>query len=165
VEVGAAPLDPIELALAAAPAISGSISIEGDTPKTPRNNMQVMMNAIEVRAMMGPQPQTGVQSDGTFILNSVMPGRWRLFVNGAPGYVKSVMQGDQEVPPWDLEIGSSTAQLKIVVGTKYTRVEAELSAPASGSEPISAILWPANGDPTFQQNLGMISQTPSTREK
>jgi hypothetical protein len=162
VEVGAAPLDPIELTLAVAPSISGSISIEGDTPKTPQNIMQVMMNPIEVRAMMGTTPQAEVQSDGTFILSSVMPGRWRLFVNGAPGYVKSVIQGDQEVPPWDLEIGLSAAHLKVVVGTKYTRVEAQLSAPAAGSEPISAIIWRANGDPTFQHNLGMISQTPST---
>src|SRR5438132_149749 len=112
--------------------------------------------------MMGPPPQAEVQSDGAFILSSVMPGRWRLFVNGAPGYVKSVIQGDQDVPPWDLEIGSSAAHLKVVVGTKYTRVEAQLSAPAAGSEPISAIIWPANGDPGFQQNFGMNSQTPST---
>src|SRR5439155_3757485 len=30
------------------------------------------------------------------------------------------------------------------------------------SEPISAILWPASGDPGFQENFGMISQRPST---
>ena len=37
-----------------------------------------------------------------------------------------------------------------------------LSATGAGSEPISAILWPASGDPGFQQNIGMISQSPST---
>ena len=102
-----------------------------------------------------------MQSDGTFILISVLPGHWRLNVNGAPGYVKSVTQGDQEVSPWDLEIGSSAVQLKVVVGTKYARVEAGLLAPAAGSGPISAILWPASGDPGFHQNFEMISQRPS----
>src|SRR5438552_1819747 len=78
------------------------------------------------------------------------------------GYVKSVKQGDQEVSPWDLEIGSSAVQLKVVVGTKYARVEAGLLAPAAGSGPISAILWPASGDPGFRQNFEMISQRPNT---
>jgi hypothetical protein len=162
VEVGATPLDPIDLVLAAGPAITGSITIEGETTKTPMNNVRLMLNPLDGRGMMGPQPQTEVQSDGTFIFNSVMPGHWRLFVNGAPGYVKSVKQGDQEASPWDLEIGSSAVQLKVVVGTKYTRVEAGLSGSAAGSEPISAILWPANGDPSYQQNFGMSSQTPTT---
>jgi hypothetical protein len=162
VEVGATPLEPINLILAAAPAISGSISIEGETTKTPMNNLRLMMNPLDGRGMVGAQPETEVQSDGTFIFNSVMPGHWRLFVNGAPGYVKSVKQGDREASHWDLEIGSSAVQLKVVVGTKYTRVQAELSASAAGSEAISAILWPANGDPSYQQNFGMSSQTPTT---
>jgi len=35
----------------------------------------------------------GFQSDGTFLFSSVMPGRWRIFVNSVPGYVKSVKLG------------------------------------------------------------------------
>ena len=161
VEVGATPPDPIVLLLAPAPAISGSISIEGDTANTPMKNVRVIINPLEGRIRMGPQSEAEVQSDGTFIFNSVMPGRWRLFVNGVPGYVKSVQQGDRDVSPWDLEIGPSAVQLKVVVGTKYSRVDVLLAA-AAGSEPISAILWPASGDPGFQQNIGMISQSPST---
>ena len=161
VEVGATPPEPIDLTLTPAPAISGSISIEGDV-KVQMNAARVMINPLEGRPMMGPQPQAAVQSDGTFILNSVMPGHWRLHVNGAPGYVKSVKQGDQDVTPWDLEIGTSPVQLKIVIGTKFAQVEASLSAPAPGIEPISAVLWPANGDPGFQQTLGMNPQSPTT---
>ena len=161
VEVGATPLEPIVLALAAAPAIAGSISIEGDTANSPANNARVMMNPTDGRGMMGPQPKAEVQSDGTFLFSSVMPGRWRIFVNSVPGYVKSVKLGDREVPPWDIEIESTAVQLKVVVSTRYTRVDV-LSATGAGSEPISAILWPASGDPGFQQNIGMISQSPST---
>jgi len=152
VEVGAIAPDPIDLTLAASPPISGNISMEGDV-KMPVNNLRVIMNPSDSRPQMGPPPQAEVQSDGTFTLNSVMPGRWRLNVNGAPGFVKSVRQGDQEVSPWDLEIGSSAVQLKIVVSDKFSQVDATLATPASGSDPVSAILWPANGDPTFLQNL------------
>jgi hypothetical protein len=160
VEVGAAPLDPIVLALAVAPQIAGSISLDGDTANSLPNNARVTMNLVDGRGMMGPQPQADVQSDGTFLFSSVMPGRWRIFVNSVPGYVKSVKLGDREVSPWDIEIQPSAAQLKVVVGTKYTRLDV-LSATGAGSEPISVILWPASGDPGFQQNM-MISQSPST---
>src|SRR5471030_2799839 len=136
---------------AVSPEISGSISIEGDTANTPMNNVRVIMNPLESRIRMVPQPQAEVQSDGTFILNSVMPGRWQIYLNGVPGYVKSVQQGDRDVSPWDFETGPSAVQLKIVVGARYARVDV-LLAGAAGSEPISAMLWPAGGDPRFQQN-------------
>jgi hypothetical protein len=161
VEVGDVPLDPIDLTLAVAPTVSGTISIEGDT-KVPMNNMHVMLNPLEFRAMMVPPPQAEVQSDGTFLVNSVMPGRWRLNVNGMPGYVKSVQQGDQEVSPWDLEIGSSPSQLKILVGAKYAKVEATLSASTEGAGQIGGILWAANGDPNFRQNFSINTQNSST---
>ena len=161
VEVGATPPEPIDLTLAPAPAINGSLSIEGDV-KVPMNAVRVMMNPLASRPMMGPQPQAAVQSDGTFTLNPVMPGHWRLHVNGAPGYVKSVKEGDRDVTPWDLEIGTSPVQLKIVIGTKFAQVEASLAAQAAGNEPITAILWAANGDPGIQQTLGMNPQSPTT---
>jgi hypothetical protein len=160
VEVGDAPLDPIEVALTPAPQISGIISIEGDT-KVAMSSLRVMMNPLENRPMMGPPPQAEVQSDGTFVIRSIMPGRWRLMLSGAPGYLKSVRQGDQEVSPWDFEVGPSGGQLKVVIGTKFAQVEASLPAAPSGSEPVSAILWAASGDPNFAQNIGMSPQGPS----
>jgi Carboxypeptidase regulatory-like domain len=157
VEVGAASLDPIDLTLAPAPSVSGSISIEGDS-KVQLGSMQVMMNPLDGRLMMGPPPRAEVQSDGTFTLNSVMPGRWRLNINGSGFYVKSVKQGDQDVTPWDLEISSSAAQLKVVLGTKFAQLEPTLAAPASGTEAISAFLWSAGGDPQFQQYVPINPQ-------
>jgi len=64
VEVGATPLEPIDLVLAAAPSISGSISIEGQATNAPANNMRVMMYPVDGRGMMGPPPQAEVHSDG-----------------------------------------------------------------------------------------------------
>ncbi len=160
VEVGTGPVDPIDLTLAAAPSVSGSISIEGEI-KTPVNNARVVMNPLESQMMMGQPPQVEVQSDGSFVINSVMPGRWQLYVNGVPGYLKSVKQGDQDVTPWDLEIGSSPVQLKVVVATKYAQLEPALASSTEGGAPTSAILWSAGGDPNFQQNLSINSQARS----
>jgi hypothetical protein len=160
VEVGAAPPEPVDLTVAAAPSISGSISVEGDA-KVPFNSMRVMMNPLDGRPMMQQPPQAEVQSDGTFILNSVLPGRWRLNLNGVPGYVKSVRRGDQEVSPWDLDIGSSSVELKVVVGTKFAQVEAALAAAGGGGAQITGFLWPGSGDPNFSQNFPLNPQGPS----
>jgi len=160
VDVGAAPMDPIDLTLAAAPTVSGSVSIEGDA-KMQLNSIQVMMNPSDVVPMLGPPPRAEVQSDGTFTLNSVTPGRWRLNLGGPGFYVKSVKQGDQDVTPWDLEIGSSPIQLKLVIGTKFAQIEPSLAAPATGTESTSAFLWSAGGDPQFQQYVPINPQGPT----
>jgi hypothetical protein len=159
VEVGSEPLEPIDLTLAPAPSVSGSISIEGDRPQA---SVHLGLNPVDPRPMRGAQPQAEVQPDGTFTLNSVMPGHWRLNV-GLPGiYLKSVKQGDQDVTPWDIETGSSPVQLKVVLGTKFAQIEASLSgAQPADSASISGFLWTENGDPQYQQNIGLTPQTPA----
>jgi uncharacterized protein (DUF2141 family) len=150
VEIGATPLDPIEVALGPAPSIGGTISIEGDV-KTPLNNLQVRMNSLDRLPMMGGIPQVEVQRDGTFTLKSILPGRWRLSLIGAPGYLKSVTRGDQEVSADDLEIGPSAAgPLKIVIGTKFGQIDATLAAPPSDTGQHFVISWPDHGTPSFQ---------------
>jgi Carboxypeptidase regulatory-like domain len=161
VEVADAPLDPIELTLAPAPTVSGTILIEGDT-NLPMTNGDLRMNPLDGRLMMQPPPQAKVQSDGTFVVNSVTPGHWRLFLGGVQGYIKSVQQGGQEATPWDLEIGPSPSQLKILVGAKYAKVEPTLSASTDGAGQIAGILWAADGDPNFQQNFSINTQNPGT---
>ena len=74
--------------------------------------------------------------------------------------MESVKQGDQDVPPWDIEIGSSPVQLKVVIGTKFAQIDAALAAGPAGTEPASALIWSANGDPQFQQNIGLNTQGP-----
>ena len=159
VDVGAAPLDPIDVTLAAAPEISGSISIEG-AGKMPLNIAHVRMAPLDRQPMQPPAAQ--VQSDGTFVLGSIIPGRWRLFLEGVPGYTKSVRLGDQDVSAWDFETGPSAIQMKVVAGTKFAQLDASLSSPADGNEQVSGVMWRANGDPGFQQNFGLNAQSGTT---
>ena len=157
VEVGSEPLEPIDLTLALAPAISGSVSIEGDRPQS---GVHLGFYPSDPRGMRGPAPQAEVQPDGTFTFNSVMPGHWRLNV-GVPGiYLKSVKLGDRDISPWDIETGSAPVQMKVVLGTKFAQIEASLStAQPSGAASISGFLWTDNGDPQFQQNIGFAPQS------
>ena len=158
VEVGATPPDPIDVTLAQMPIMSGTVSIDGEV-KTPVHNLHVTMNSLDGQQIGGPPPQAEVQADGTFTINSVPPGHWRLYVNGAPGYLKSVTQGDQEISAENFEVGTSGgAPLKIVIGTKFAQVEATLAASSSSTDPVSAIIWRSSGDPRFQQNFSLNTQ-------
>jgi hypothetical protein len=125
-------------------------------------NGDVVMSPIDGRPMRQRPPQGQVQSDGTFVINSVTPGRWRVSLGGVQGYIKSIQQGGQEALPWDLEIGSSPTQLKILVGSKFVQLQATISASAAGVEQIAGMLWAASGDPSFQQNFSISAQNSIT---
>ena len=156
IQLSATPPDPIELTLSPAPAISGSISIDGDST-IPLKNFHVMLNPLDGQEMTEPRPGAEVQTDGTFTINSALPGHWRLALGG-PGYLKSVRQGDQEVDPENFEVGSSGgAPLKIVMGTKFAQMEATLPAASSGNEPVFAMLWASNRS-NFQQGMQVNPQ-------
>jgi Carboxypeptidase regulatory-like domain len=157
IEVGSTSPEPIEVLLSPGPQITGTLAIEGDT-KAPVNTMRVMLNPLEDQYLGGPPPQGEVKSDGSFTLSSVVPGRWRVQVNGVPGYVKSVALGEQEVSGSEVEIGISGARMKIVIGTKFAQFEGTVSALPAGAGPMFGFLWAAAGDSSFQQNFGVDPQ-------
>jgi hypothetical protein len=142
VEVGATAPEPIDVVLQLAPQITGSVVLDGDT-KTPFKNLRVNMFPLDGQPI-GPPLQAEVQSDGTFMI-SPSPGHWRLQVNGAPGYLKSVTLGDQEVSAASLEIGSAPGVLKIVIGTKNTQVDATVIGVPADAQSVSGMVWSAAG--------------------
>ena len=143
IEVGASAPDTIDLVLQPASQISGSIAIEGDQ-KVPLQNLRVNLFPLDQQPT-GPQPQVEVQSDGSFVV-SASPGRWRLQVNGAPGYMKSVMLGDQEVSPASMEIGATPGALKIIMSTKYSQVDATVAGIPTDAQQVFGMMWsPENG--------------------
>jgi hypothetical protein len=149
IEVGGSAPDSIDVLLQPAPQISGSVEIEGD-PKPPLKNLHVALLQLDTQPF-GPPPQAEVQSDGSFV-TSASPGRWRLQVNGAPGYVKSVTLGDQEVSAASLEIGAAPGTLKIILSTKYSQVDATVAASPADAQQVYGMLWsPTNGD--LQQSM------------
>jgi hypothetical protein len=154
VEVGASPPGPIELLLAPGSQISGSLVIEGDDKQLPHPNpIRVNLNPTDP-ARLGPAPQAEVKSDGTFVFESVIPGRWRINVSG-PGYVKSLALGDQEVSGDEVEI-TAAAQLKVVMGTKYVQVGVSVSLPPASAGRLTAIAW--TDASSIQQNFPIDSQ-------
>ncbi|MBZ5577711.1 MAG: carboxypeptidase regulatory-like domain-containing protein [Acidobacteriia bacterium] len=163
VEVGATAPDPVDVLISPMPQLMGTLSFEdGDKPEgviriegPPQNSRSVMLTPLDDQ-FGGPPLPAQVQSDGTFVVTAP-PGRWQVRVNGAPGYVKSVKLGDQEVPPDDLETGAAPAALQIVMSTKFAPIEGTVSGVPAGSGMVSGMLWPAASFGS-QQFFGMNPQ-------
>ena len=155
VQVGDAAPGPIDVPISPSPRITGSVSVEGET-KMPLDRLRVMLLPIANR-YVGPPPQTSVESDGSFAL-SVVPGHWRLTVNGAPGYIKSVMLGDQEVSPGNLETSAAPAPLKITIGTKNAQVDGAVSDPPTVAGSLVVAIWPADESVPVRQSSGVDPQ-------
>ena len=142
-EIGSAPPDPLELALAQLPAINGAIRIDGDSP-IPLQQMQVSLLPLQPPPMRMPPPNTQVKEDGSFHFDAVAPVKCQLAVNG-PAYIKSVMLNDQEVSAsgFDVPPGSAVATLKIVLGTKWAQIDGAITGrselPQGGR--VSGVLW------------------------
>ena len=151
VEVGDTVPERIDLPISPAPRITGAVAIEGDT-KVPTNNLHIQLIPRDDQ-MLVRAPQTPVDRDGAFALTAP-PGRWRLQVNGAPGYIRSVTMGDREVSP-NLETTASPAVLKITISTKLAQVTgAYANLPADGSL-VSGMLWSTEETSDYQQSFGM----------
>ena len=140
VQIGETPPGPLDVAISPQPRITGMVSVEGES-QVPTSQFHILLTPVN-SGYVGATPQASVESDGSFAF-SAPPGRWRLFVN-APGYVKSVMLGDQEVQPGNLETGEAPASLKITIGTKYAPVDVSVSDPPVVAGSLSVVHWPAD---------------------
>jgi hypothetical protein len=159
VEVGASQPDPVELLLSPGAQISGTLVIEADDkqPLSP-SPVRIMLNAVGNQMFFGPSPQAEVKSDGAFVFESVIPGRWRVQLGG-PGYVKSVALGDQEVAGDEVDI-MAPAPLKIVMSTKYVQVSVSVSPPPASPGSLNGVAWTEAS--ANQQNFGFDTQGNAT---
>jgi hypothetical protein len=156
VEVGTSAPDPVELLMSPGAQISGTLVIEVDDKQPPNPNpVRIMLNPLGSQMFFGPSPQAEVKSDGAFVFESVMPGRWRVQLNG-PGYVKSVALGDQEISGDEIEITLAGGPLKIVVGTRFAQLAVSVSPPPAGPSALSGVAWGATAQ--NQQGFGFDSQ-------
>lgn len=155
VEVGSSAPGPIELLLAPASQITGTLMIEGDAKTVPdAGSASVVLMPTANQPIFGPPPRVQVKNDGTFVFESVFPGRWRVQLNG-PGYLKSLSLGDQEISGDEVEI-TGASRLKIVMDTKYVPVTVSVSPPLASPGSLTAVAWTEAS--SFRQNFGFDSQ-------
>ncbi len=124
---------PIELALELRHAadVSGKAEIEGSTSSTnPVTPAQIHVDLVPQSQQFGmPNSNAQASEDGTFTLKGVLPGPWRLMVNGPGVYLKSAWLGSTDVTHTAMDVsGGAAGALKIVVSTNTATIRG--SAPA-----------------------------------
>jgi hypothetical protein len=113
---------PVDTVLELKPAIDidGTIELESGTSTT-----HVELSKLRIQLLADYPGNVGeyiwtelanVRQDGSFVLHSVLPVRWRLYVNGAPVFVKSVWLDDKVSSGYKFDLSSGPARtMKIVL--------------------------------------------------
>jgi hypothetical protein len=156
VEVGKMPVLQLDVKLAQAATLTGSIDF--DDPNQRFDNMQISLQPITDN-YRGPFPTATIAQDGTFAFKAVLAGHFRL--GPMPlGYVKGVTLGGRPVSADDIEITSgSVGELHVSVGGKMAKIEVEVSPKPAAGQMISGLLIPENGpDPANGRNMAMGGQ-------
>ena len=121
---------PIELSLALHRAmdISGTIEVEhgNDT------NNQVTPSQLSLQlgssSFFGPPPSAQVKQDGSFTFKSVLPGEWRIVLQGPFAFLKSAWFGSEDITNRLLDLTPGSAAPLRIIATINT-------APIRGTAP------------------------------
>jgi len=115
---------PIELPLIPGSVFNGSVEMEGGQPAP--ENVRIMLTPLDAENF-GPAPETKVEKDGTFSISGMLPGRWRLELGTAIGYLKSLSVGGQEVSASAFTIAPGAGgEMRVVLGTKMAQLEGSI---------------------------------------
>ena len=140
VEVGSAPLEPVEIALGIPPELKGSLQFDcEDHPAA--EGVEITLAPLDGPLFM-PVARAQVGAGGAFVLPGVMAGRWRLEGSVGGGYLKSVSLGGAPVSPYGFQAGASLAgPLQIVVGCQVADLSVSV-VDAPVDRPISVVVFP-----------------------
>jgi hypothetical protein len=111
----------MELPLIPGSTFSGSVEVEGGQPAP--ENVRIVLTPLDAENAR-PAPETKVEKDGTFSISGILPGRWRLELGSANGYLKSLSVGGQEASASAFTVvPGAGGEMRVVVGTKMAQVE------------------------------------------
>jgi len=156
VEVGSANLDGITLVLGSPIALVGRFRVEG-SDQFDFTRLGLWLQPID-RTMGGGSPQ--VKADGTFVVENVYDGNYRLRILGfpVPYYVQSAREGGSDVLESGLTISRSQppSRLEIVLSPDGGRVDGTVS---KEHNPVSGALVVLVPDPPHRDREEMYGMT------
>lgn len=123
-------LDDIVLTLASATALSGKVTVEGESA-TPLTQLKVELTSPVGRGNGPNSLQATPAANGSFRFDQVPPGIWDIGVRPLPkgGFIKSMRLGEQDVLLEEMEIGlKAPPALSIVVSSRGGTVTGQLSS-------------------------------------
>jgi Carboxypeptidase regulatory-like domain len=105
--------------------ITGTVEIESspNNANRPITPSQLNIQLTSDTAFIGPPSFTQLQEDGSFTIKSVLPGEWRIRLQGPFVFLKSAWLGSEDIThkPIDLTSGAA-APLRIVASTNTATI-------------------------------------------
>ena len=145
-DVGSESPNPVEIDFLAGSNFTGLIEAAHDQPEQASGNAAIRLLPMD-RSMYIQWPHSNVAKDGSFSFSGVMPGRWRLQVEGLAGYVKSFAIGDQPVSPYGFNIApGSGGAMHVVMGAQTAQVEGTVSGTPEGAGNLWVMVVPEDAD-------------------
>jgi hypothetical protein len=129
VEVGDQPIENLEVSAVAPFELKGAVLLPENPPAKLENTRVVLTSEDEIMASV-PNAQPG--ADGSFKLDSMLGGKYRLFVTPIPWqlHIASVRLGDREFTDGMIELSSGAVPLEI----RLAASEAAISGPVTGED-------------------------------
>lgn len=128
-EVKDQPIDNIEVSAVTPFDLKGTVVLPENPPEKLQNTRVVLASEDEIMASV-PNAQPG--ADGTFKLDSLIGGRYRIFVAPLPWqyHIASIRIADREFTDGMIEVSSGAAQLEVRLAVS----EASVSGPLTGAD-------------------------------
>jgi Carboxypeptidase regulatory-like domain len=120
-----------------------AIDLTGRLELESENNQKFEMQQCNIQLVpegsAGEHSNHQVEQDGTFLLNAVLPNRYRIIFHGPNVFLKSAWLGSAEVVGGVLDLSSGTAEpLRLVVSTNIATI--------AGTAPPNQMIFAVTGD-------------------
>jgi protocatechuate 3,4-dioxygenase beta subunit len=154
-EMGPQNVEGLVLRLRAAVPVKGQV-IQTSEQKLDLSSMRVMLQGdLPIMQRSGPPP---VKDDGTFEVENVPPGKYRLMLNAPPGgYIESIRYGDADVTAGEFEVSTSPSALQVVVRPGGASLSGRILVDA---KPAPGMVYVVPSDPALRIQMMIRGATP-----
>ncbi len=135
---------PVEtmLTLARGADLAGTLTVDGDNSGNQVPLTQIQIRLGQDQLFGGDMNVAQVTGDGAFVIKSVLPSRYRVYVNGPQVYLKSAWLGNTDVTHTTFEVSAGSEALRIVVSANLGTI--------SGTAPAGEMVYAVTDDLVFR---------------
>jgi hypothetical protein len=131
ISVGSGGLDDVTIAPNPAVSVRGTVTVEGEGTTIDFSKVAIRLRWVDYGG--GVETVSKVQGDGTFEMDDLPPGKYRVSCTLLPPgfYLRALKSGGQDLPERVVDVGTSS-QLEVLLSPKAASVTGTVLSPDSG---------------------------------
>lgn len=143
-EVGSQDIQNLTVRITPPVTIAGQVLASTGAEQTDLSRVRVFLTDAEGAGFGGGMNQSQTKQDGTFSIENVSPGRYRVnvFMPNDAGYIESIRAGEQDITGQEFAVSSAGAQLRVIVGANGGTVGGTVIADGNPSPGATVVLLP-----------------------